>query len=54
MTRQASPKYYRKTKGRFKNSLVNDIKILLKKKKTIKENMVVNPMKISQKMKSKS
>ena len=53
MTRQASVKYCQKNK-RLKKSLVQGIKMLLKKKKTRSENMVMNAIKISQKMKSKS
>ena len=53
MTREASAKYYKKTKKRFKR-LLKDIKILLRRKPLKKENMVLNPIKISQKMKNKS
>ena len=53
MTREASAKYYKKTKKRFKR-LVKDIKILLRRKTPKQENMVLNPIKISQKMKNKS
>ena len=39
---------------RFKEGLMKDIKILLKKKKTRRENMAVNAIKISQKMTTKN
>ena len=47
------PHITKKTKKRFKNGLVKDIKILLKKKKTKSENMVVNDKSIFQKIKNK-
>ena len=55
MTRQASAKYYQKNKEKIeKKSLVKGMKIFLKKKKTKGKNMVMNVIKISQKMKNKS
>ena len=48
MTREALAKYYKKTKKRLKR-LVKDIKILLRRKNPKKENMVLNPIKISRK-----
>ena len=48
MTREVSAKYYKKTKKRFKR-LVKYIKILLRRKNLKKENMVLNPIKISRK-----
>ena len=53
MTREASAKFYKKTKKRFKR-LVKDIKILLRRKTQKQENIVLNSIKISQKMKNKS
>ena len=43
-----------KSKEKIRKGLVKAIKILLKKKKAEKENMVVNTGRISQKMKRKS
>ena len=54
MTRHASAKYYRKKTEKILKSLVKGIKNFLKKKKTKRENMVMNKIKISQKMKNKS
>ena len=53
MSIEASTKYYKKAKKRFKKSLVKDMKILPKKKKTKSENMAVNNIRISQKIKNK-
>ena len=44
MTREASAKYYKKTKKRFKR-LLKDIKILLKRKKTQKREYAPEPYK---------
>ena len=50
MSESLSAKYYQKNKGRLQKKLVKDIKILLKKKKEKRDNMVVNVSKISQKI----
>ena len=54
MTKQASAKYYQKTNKTFLKSLAEGIKIFLVKRKIKTENMVVNVVRISQKMKNKS
>ena len=53
MIRQTSAKYHPKNKEKIQKNLVKDIKILLKKEKTKSENIIVNAMRISQKMKAK-
>ena len=52
MSKNLSAKYYQENKERLQKKLVKNIKIFLKKKKS--NNMVVNVIKISQKMKNKS
>ena len=42
MSREASAKYYQKTKKICKKCLAKDLKILLKKKKAKSENMILN------------
>ena len=55
MSKNSSSRYYQKktTNNRFLQCPVKDIKILLKKKKTENENIIVNEIKISQKMRKK-
>ena len=45
--------FYQKTKKRLKKNPMKGIKILMKKKKTENENMVVNDIRISRKLKNK-
>ena len=52
MSREASAK--NDEKKQKKKSLMKDIKMLLKKKRTKSENMAVNDIRISQKTKSKN
>ena len=52
MFRESSTRSYQNNKEKIKKSLVKDIKIFLKKKKS--NNMVMNNITISQKMKNKS
>ena len=49
MSKSLSAKYYQENKD-YKMKLVKDIKIFLKKKKLISNNMVVNVTQISQKI----
>ena len=51
MSKSLSAKYYQENKD-YKMKFVEDIKIFLKKKKKISNNMVVNVTKISQKIKN--
>ena len=53
MSRVASARYYTKAMKKFKENFKKDIEIFLKKKKSKSENMVVNNIRISQKMKNK-
>ena len=53
-SKNLSAKYYLQNKERLQKKLVKDIKIFLKKKKKKSNNIVVNVMKISQKMENKS
>ena len=55
MSREASAKNDEKKQNKkIKKSLMKDIKMLLKKKRTKSENMAVNDIRISQKTKSKN
>ena len=49
-----SAKYYQENKDRLQTKFVKDIKIFLRKKKGKSDNIFVNVIKISQKMKKKS
>ena len=49
-----SAKYYQENKDRLQIKFVKDIKIFLRKKKGKSDNIFVNVIKISQKMKKKS
>ena len=49
-----SAKYYQENKERLQIKFVKDIKIFLRKKKGKSDNIFVNVIKISQKMKKKS
>ena len=51
MSKNLSAKYYQENNERLQKNFVKDIKIFLKKKKKKSSNMVVNVIKISQKMK---
>ena len=51
MTRHASAKYYQKNKEKIEKK---SREIFLKNKKTKRENMVMNTIKVSQTMKNKS
>ena len=48
MPKDSSARYYKKNKEKNQKSLVKDIKILLKKKKTKTENMVMNDQNLSE------
>ena len=50
MSKNLSAKYYQENNERLQKNFVKDIKIFLKKKKKKSSNMVVNVIKISQKM----
>ena len=50
LSKNLSAKYYQENKERLQKKLVKDITIFLKKKKKKSDNMVVNIIKISQKM----
>ena len=54
MPKTLSTKYCQKNKERLQKKLVKDVKIFLKNKKKKSNNMAVNVIKISQKMKNKS
>ena len=54
MSKNLSAKYYQENKERPQKKLVKNIKIFLKKKKLKSNSMIVNVIKISQKMKNKS
>ena len=47
MPKDSSARYYKKNKEKNQKSLVKDIKILLKKKKTKTENIVMNDQNLS-------
>ena len=53
ISKNSSAKYYQKTKIRLRKMIVKGIKIFLRKRITKIDDMVVNNIKISQKMKSK-
>ena len=53
MSEDSSSKYYENNKARLPKKLVKDIKVFLKKKKKIYNNMVINGTKMYQKMKNK-
>ena len=53
MSKDSSAKYYQNNKERLQKNLVKGIKVFLKKKKKKSNNMVVNDVKIYQKMKNK-
>ena len=48
MPKDSSARYYKKSKEKNQKSLVKDIKILLKKKKTKTKNMVMNDQNLSE------
>ena len=54
MSKSLSAKYYQKNKERLQKNLVKDVKIRLKRKEKRSNNVVVNVIKIFQKMKNKS
>ena len=54
MSKSLSAKYYQENKERLQKNLVKDVKIRLKRKEKRSNNVVVNVVKIFQKMKSKS
>ena len=54
MSKNLSAKYCQENKERPQKKLVKNIKIFLKKKKLKSNSMIVNVIKISQKMKNKS
>ena len=54
MAKDSSAKYYLNNKEKLRKKLLEDIKVFLKGKKKKSDNMVVNDMKIYQKMKNKS
>ena len=53
MSKSLSAKYYQKNKERLQKNLVKDVKIRLKRKEKRSNNVVVNVIKIFQKMKNK-
>ena len=54
MSKSLSAKYYQENKERLQKNLVKDVKIRLKRKEKRSNNVVVNVIKIFQKMKNKS
>ena len=54
MSKNLSAKYYQEDKESLQKRLVKNIKIFQRKKKKKSDNIVVNVIKISQKMKTKS
>ena len=54
MSKGLSAKYYQENKERLQKNLVKDVKIRLKRKEKRSNNVVVNAIKIFQKMKNKS
>ena len=54
MSKNLSAKYCQENKERLQNRLLKDIKIFLKEKRKKNDSMVVNVIKVSQKMKNKS
>ena len=53
MSKSLSAKYYQENKERLQKNLVKDVKIRLKRKEKRSNNVVVNVIKIFQKMKNK-
>ena len=53
MSKRLSAKYYQENKERLQKNLVKDVKIRLKRKEKRSNNVVVNVIKIFQKMKNK-
>ena len=54
MSKSLSAKYYQENKEKLQKKLAKDIKIFIKKNNKKSDNMVMNIIKISQKMKNKS
>ena len=54
ISKDSSTKYYQNIKERLQKELVKDIKAFLKKKRKKSENMIMNDIKIFQKMKNES